>query len=246
MEVWGIDPRTNAARVLVEADYHMKLIGMGLEEGTLGVTSYLEAAKRAAPDTPPEMSVLRWWFTLNYQAVMSTPARDAFECLGTGVKVLSENELLTATGERIHTGESELLNRQFARSFTQHYDTLAAKYPIYAELRNIFDMAIVAGLIQSHDLSGQVDWSSSHLSDVHACPVRLGPLPSEVESVINSIELDRQTLLAGVSGGVAVDTRALVNPDAIRVDDYGLMEAAHGSARFDHRRHPPHDAWWWD
>jgi hypothetical protein len=246
VEVWGIDPRTNAARVLVEADYHMKLIGMGLEQGTFGVISYLEAVKRAAPETPPEMTVLRWWFTLNYQAVSSTPARDAFECLGTGVKVLSENELLTATGERIHTGESELLNRQFARSFTQHYDALAAKYPIYAELRNIFDMAIVAGLIRSHDLSGQVRWSSSHLSDVDACPVRLGPLPREVESVINAIELNRKTLLAGVSGGVAVDTRSLVKSDAIRVDDYGLMEAAHGSARSDHRHDLPRDAWWWD
>ena len=30
IEVYGIDPRCRVAHVLVEADYHMKLIGMGL------------------------------------------------------------------------------------------------------------------------------------------------------------------------------------------------------------------------
>ena len=34
--VYGVDPRSRAARVLVEADYRMKLVGMGLEPGTLG------------------------------------------------------------------------------------------------------------------------------------------------------------------------------------------------------------------
>ncbi len=50
IEVWGIDPRTRTARVLVEADYRMKLVGMGLEDGTLGVVSYLDAVKRAGGD----------------------------------------------------------------------------------------------------------------------------------------------------------------------------------------------------
>ena len=39
--IHGIDPRTRAARVIVEADYRMKLVGMGLEPGVLGVESYL-------------------------------------------------------------------------------------------------------------------------------------------------------------------------------------------------------------
>ena len=37
ISVYGIDPRTRAGRVLIEADYRMKLVGIGLEEGTLGV-----------------------------------------------------------------------------------------------------------------------------------------------------------------------------------------------------------------
>ena len=47
IEVYGLDPRTRAARILVEADYRMKLVGMGLEEGVPGVTSYLNLIKLA-------------------------------------------------------------------------------------------------------------------------------------------------------------------------------------------------------
>ena len=59
------------------------------------------------------------------------------------MKVESENEHLTAEGEQIHTGESDDLNRKFAHDFTAHFDALCRKYPIYAELRNLFDLALV-------------------------------------------------------------------------------------------------------
>ena len=48
IEVEGIDPRTRVGRVLVEADYRMKLVGMGLEEGTPDVPSYLSLVKVGA------------------------------------------------------------------------------------------------------------------------------------------------------------------------------------------------------
>ena len=34
--MYGIDPRTHAGRVLVEADYRMKLVGIGLETPRAG------------------------------------------------------------------------------------------------------------------------------------------------------------------------------------------------------------------
>jgi hypothetical protein len=240
IEVWGIDPRSRTARVLVEADYRMKLIGMGLEEGTLGVESYLASVKRSGEEPPP-MNVLRWWFTLNYDGIRTTPTRTTFCLDGRGVKVLSENELLTETGERIHTGRSDELTSGFARDFTAHFAALAAKYPIYAELRNIFDLALVAGLIRSHDLPQQTGWHMTYLADPTGYRVALGPLPQHVESVVNAITLSRNRFCAGVSGGVSVDTSACVSREAVRIDDYGLMDAAHHSAS-----PPAQDTWWWD
>lgn len=241
ISVFGINPRTHAARVLVEADYRMKLVGMGLEDGTKGVTSYLDSIKIPKGGSPPPMDVLRWWFTLNYAAVNATESGEAFELIGPGAKVLSENEMLTERGERVHTSKSSALNSQFAHSFTKHFDNLSAKYPIYAELRNIFDLAIVAAIVRTQDLNGQLDCDLSHYLDTKRYRPRLGPAPKEVETVMNHRVIDRKHIVVGVSGGVSVDASQLVTT-SLKRDDYGLLKG-------NHRQSTPTrsaDVWWWD
>ena len=243
IEIYGIDPRSRAARLIVEADYRMKLIGMGLEEGTAGVTSYLDAV-RLVNGAPPAMDVLRWWFTLNYDAVKTTEAGDAYAVEGPGVKVLSENELLSEQGERIHTGKSDELNSAFARSFTQHFEQLAAKYPIYAELQNIFDLALVAAIIKSEDLAGRVDWHMMHFGNPEKYQIELGIAPSKVDTVINHRIVDRKHVIAGVSGGVAVDaSRWIKTPDAVQPDSYGLLKVERQNSV---PAQLEADDWWWD
>ncbi len=243
ISVFGIDPRTRAARTLVEADYHMKLIGMGLEDGTPGVTSYLDSIQVAEGDKPPALDVLRWWFTLNFDHVKTTKARDAFQLQGPGVKVLCENEMLTERGERVHTGASDELNQQFANSFTAHFDALATKYPVYAELRNIFSIALVAAVIRSEDMAGRIDWKANHWRHAERCQVELGVAPRQVETVINHRVINRKHIVVGVSGGVAVDANHFVSTRNFKVDNYGLMQASRTSSE---PQLPPRDAWWWD
>ena len=237
--VYGIDPRTRVARVLVEADYRMKRVGMGLEEGVLGVRSVLDSMLR---DPPGSMSVIRWWFTLNYKAIQATPERHAFSFRGPGVKVLSENEFLTRQGKRVHTGKSDLATAKFAESFTRNFPALAKKYPIYAELKNVFDLALVAGLLQAEDLTGQVGWHLTHWGDPDQYEVARGTAPRRVDTIINH-RLVGNRVIAGVSGGVTVDTSRFVRADAIQVDDYGALEAERATSRPGTK---PRDAWWWD
>lgn len=241
--VYGLDPRTRVAQVLVEADYRMKLVGMGLEKGTLGVTSYLDSVKVGKDGKVPPMDVLRWWFTLNYKAVEATKERNAFALQGPGVKVLSENEMVDEQGGRIHTGKSDELNHKFADSFTRQFEALAEKYPIYAELRNIFDLALVAGLIRSEDLGGQVGWHMTHFGDANQFQVALKTAPTQVETVINHRVINGKHVVAGVSGGVTVDTSNLVQRSAIAVDDYGTLKANYAGSQ---PKDLPRDGWWWD
>jgi hypothetical protein len=209
--------------VLIEADYRMKLIGIGLEEGTLGVASYLSSVEIGKDGKPPPMNVLRWWFTLNYDALSATESRDAFELRGPGARVLSENEWLTERGERVHTGASDELTKRFAESFTKHFDKLSAKYPIYAELRNVFDLSLVSAIVQSHDLPGQVGWHMTHFGSDGTYAPELGPAPTEVESVLSHRVIGGKHIVAAVSGGVRVDAHELAGRDAVKTDTYGLM-----------------------
>jgi hypothetical protein len=248
IDVYGIDPRTRAARVLVEADYRMKLVGMGLEDGTLGVKSYLDRVTLGKDGKPKPMNVLRWWFTLNYKSLSTTAGRDAFQLDGQGAKVLSENELITEIGERVHTGTADEHTSEFAHSFTKHFDKLSAKYPVYAELKNIFDLALLTAVIKAEDLPGQVGWHMTHFGtpiseNDFAYEVELGIAPREVETVINHRMIGRKHIVAGVSGGVSVDAKPLVSQDAIQIDQYGLMKAERITGV---PKDLPHGAWWWD
>ena len=239
----GIDPRTRVAEVLLEADYRMKLVGMGLEPGTLGVDSYLSLISAPKGGDPPPMEVLRWWFTLRYDALRANPERNVFELRGQGVQVLSENELLTRLGERVHTGASKPLNDQFASSFTRHFAELAAKYPIYAELQNIFDLALVAALIKTEDLPGRSEWRPGLLLDSAAYQVATGSAPKAVETVINHRVIGGRHIVAGISGGVRVDPWKWVQGSAVKTDTYGDLPAEH--IRSAPKQLAP-DRWWWD
>jgi hypothetical protein len=242
--VYGIDPGSRAARVIVEADYRMKLVGMGLEDGGMNVPSYLSRIRVGPGEAPPPMDVLRWWFTLNYKAIHATPDRSGFEVRGQGVQVLSENEMITARGERVHTGKSDILNREFAHDFTKHFESLAKTYPIYADLQNVFDLALVAAICRAEDLPGRAGWHRTHFGPADKYRVRISRAPKEVETVINHRVINRVHVVAGVSGGVTVRTRPLVEGGAIKFDEFSLIDAMHNEGA--PPQNLPQDAWWWD
>lgn len=239
IEIFGVEPTSHVAGVLVEADYHMKLIGMGLVDGVDGVESYLQSIRLAAGEVPPAMSVLRWWFALNYDSIRTSPDKSAYELVGQGVRVLSESELLAEHGRRVHTGQSDPLNRQFAERFTSHFAELAQKYPVYGELRNIFDLAMAVALIQKEGLLDQADWQPSVLANSERLRLPQRAVPRQVETVINHRIVNRRQIVAGVSGGVMVAPSDML--EHVRSTDDGALshkrEAAAESAS---------DVWWWD
>ncbi len=239
VSIFGLDPATRVARVLVEADVHMKLVGMGLEDGVPGVESYLDSVV-AAGGQASAMSVLRWWFALNYEAIRTSPAGDAYELVGSGVRVLSENEMLAARGRRVHTGQSDPLNRKFADSFTTHFAALADKYPVYGEMRNLFDLAVVVALIYTEDLHDRANWQPTRLVDAERLRLPRWPVLREVDTVANYREVNRRQLVAGVSGGVMID----VNTALAKLRDV----TPSGNVVTVRQKAPPANSgnWWWD
>jgi len=244
IEVHGVDPRTRVAKIIVEADYHMKLVGMGIEPGVEGVEDYIDRIVVPAGQAAPPLDVLRWWFTLNYEGIYATEDRTAFEFRGTGVQVLSENEMLTARGERVHTGKSDALNRAFARDFTKHFDALAERYPIYAELQNIADLALVAAVIEANGMASRVGWHRTHFCNGRAYNVALGVAPKTVETVIRHRMIGGGQIIAGVSGGVIIHTKPYLRQNMFTAVPSSPMRPAHVASA--PKSKMPWNAWWWD
>ncbi len=223
-------------RVIVEADYHMKQIGIGLQPGTDGVPSYLErlAAERSLPT---ELDVLRWWFTLHPQAVECAEAGRVYVFHSQAAQVLSENELLTARGDRIHTGRSQPLNEQFARDFTREFPELAERYPVYADLDNLLRLAIAAALIETERVPDRFGWSVDPWLDAESYVVPTARVPRWTESIINHQNVNARRFVAVVSGGVSFRAEQVRSPHRRAAHDLPIP------ARLVPREAP---RWWWD
>ena len=76
VSVYGVPASSHVARVLVEADYHMKLVGMGLEPSHSDLKSYLHSL--TVDTLPGAMDVLRWWFTVPSDPLEQNEAGNAF------------------------------------------------------------------------------------------------------------------------------------------------------------------------
>ncbi len=249
IEVFGIARDSSTARVLVEADYRMKLVGMGLEPSIPSVPSYFQEAKKT-PDAAQSMDVARWWFTLNYDGIATDESHTIFELLGTGVKVLSETEMLDGQGQRIHTHKSQGPTKLFADNFTKHFDELSEKYPVYNQLRNVFDLAMVCSLIRREGLALEVNWNLTYFGrDASKGQSQYQEQPTNVARVVGSVmnseainfqkgsKKYRKTII-GVSGGIDCPVTRLVDST-----NYAVLKSAPEMASV------PHDdsqRWWWD
>lgn len=238
IEVRGVDPESHVARILVEADYHMKLVGMGLQPSVPGVPSYLDSID--SRNISKSLDVLRWWFTLRPEAVLRNADGDAFAFADQTVRLQSENELITDRGERVHTGESTELNQLFATRFTKHYDRLAARYHVYAQLENLFRLALVATLIQDEVVRSTIDWNPDWL--ISHYNYQVGDVPREVPSIVNHRIIGDRHIVVGVSGGVTVDAFASLGQGMVRTSR--SIESDRDVSK------PPYslqsNRWWWD
>jgi hypothetical protein len=135
------------------------------------------------------------------------------------------------------------LNREFARNFTQHFPELARKYPVYAELANLFDLALSCALLQSENLPEKAGWRITCFGDPQQYKVSAGHAPRSVQSVMNHRELSRTQFVAAVSGGVKFEAAELVKSSALKSDTSGTLVRKHYESSPAAR---PRDVWWWD
>ncbi len=224
----GIDAATHAGRVIVEADYHMKLIGMGLEPSVSGVPDYFQRLHLDEQGNPPRIdSLVRWWFTMSYDAVQTNVDRTIFEISGQGVRLQSESEFMDDQGQRVHTGQSSPAAGGFARDFTTHFDDLVQQYPLYGELRNLFDCALAANLIYREGLNRQIDWRLNYFQGdsgnaafvyqpaIHRTPLVVDSIMGQRVMTHRQGRQTRTHTVSGVSGGVEYDPDRLVRSDSI-------------------------------
>jgi len=238
IEVNGVPLDSRVARVIVEADYRMKLIGVDVLDGGTDIPSYFDLLGATGQTANVPMNALRWWLTMKYDSILHSPDRTVFEIRGSSVLCRSENELITDAGERVHTGQSGATNSQFAQNFTDHYQELARRDPVFADLQNIFDLSLVAALLHQQ----QIEFSAGAFDADGAYETAEFAPPSTVMSVVNHRVYNGKDIVVQAAGGVRADLMSVVTDSEV------VQEVARLANVSSKGRAPqlPEGRWWWD
>lgn len=239
VSITGVSPRTHFAQVLVEADYRMKLIGIGLEPPPVRMATYID---KASPAEGSRNALQRWFFVPNYDCVRVAEDDLAMELVGQGVKLIGEGELVAASGQRSSgTGQSKA-SALFCQAFTANYPQIAARSPVYAQLKNLIDLAIAAAFIQKQDYYGQAGWKMEVLGDERRLAIEVFEAPRSVETACNAVWKGSH-LMTPVGGGVQVEPLRAIDPQSRLPDEKGAVKQAYQSVRLEDL---PANRWWWD
>jgi hypothetical protein len=196
--VAGVPGDSRFARVLVAADYRMKRIGMGLEEsGVPGLPSYLSmipAGGRAA-------TLPRFWLEADYEPLSRDADELAWRIDGRRMKCLTESDVAARDGIRRGAAAKDGVAEKWCGAMTKHYDDLAAKQPVFAELTNCVDLAVVAALIHGRQLADRAGLDLGSLIDPRRLPLPEYEVASSVPTVASGLKKGNTWVLSA-SGGV--------------------------------------------
>jgi hypothetical protein len=237
VSVQGVSPATHFAHVMVEADYRMKLIGIGLEPPPVKLKSWIELASAGAVAAN---ALQRWYFVPDYQRVRIAEDDLAIELVGEGIKLCGADEVVLPNGQRLGADRANQASKTFTETFTRVYPQIAAKSPVYAQLRCLVDLAVAAAYLQEHDGYGKAGWGAETLRDERAYPIETLSAPREAETAINAVWRNNR-LLTPIGGGVTMYPRLALDPPNLLMDEQGEVNTARTAAN-----ELPAGVWYWD
>ena len=236
VRVFGIPADSRMAMILVEADYRMKRMALGVERLPISMKSYADLIR-----SPPRDALQRWWMTPDVDKVQSSKDGLNWRLMGSTVKLQTENYAITngvLSREKQPTSRASQL---FAKAFTVKYPQIAQASPVFADLENMMNLLLVAALVKNQDLTARAEldvgeltkWSALAVGDVERVAPRLAPC------VVN-VFWRGSRLLAPAGGGVTIKPGDYLNGKNVKlVDDQSLENSRTGDMNKNRR-------WWWD
>ncbi len=228
----GVPPTSHFARVMVAADYRMKRIAMQFEPSPVrGLPSFMQMLSvRGSGSMMP-----RWWLAPDYDGVLRDEEGLAWELVGSGVQAMTEESYLSAAGQIEQSGRADPTAQRWADLMTTHYEALSLADPVFGQLRNCMDLAIVGALIVKEDLAGRAQARFTTLLDEDRLGTEEYAAPRQVASQANILRRGR-TWLINYSGGVDIPSWEIAD----RTEQSPALTPLHREARAGGER------WWWD
>lgn len=234
ISVSGVPATSHFACVMVAADYRMKCLAMGLEEAPVaGLPSFLtmiRSSRALAKNALP-----RWWLATNYDSLLRDEEGLAWELQGSGVKAMSEEDMLQGNGQIERGVGTNPLAQRWADTMTEKYDELAVAEPIFGQLRAVMDMAIVSALIVKENLPAKAGYSLPLLLNPTELQVARMHAPQQVATQASVIKR-RGDYIVSASGGVSINSWQVADNTEVDSKLADVRSSALSNS----------DRWWWD
>ena len=233
--ITGVSDTSHYARVMVAADYRMKRIAMQLEDSPIkGLPSFLQMLAKTRMQLTNMMP--RWWLACDYDPLARSDDGLAWELRGRGVKVMTEDDLVTDEGEVTVTGKQNPVAARWADLMTRKYDELARVEPVFGQLRNLMDLSIVAALI---DRERMTESAGCHLPILKGengdFTLEAWNPPKTVATQCSFLKRGREFLITA-SGGVQIDSWYFASKSQPS-KDVGEVKQQNQHVS---------DSWWWN
>lgn len=238
VRVDGVPADSHIGAVLVEADWRMKRISLGLENpGVKGLRSHLAMLGGGGN------SLQRWYFVPFFDELLRSDDGLAYAFKGQRAQLVSQEEMTDATGQRSSASTTRMSTQAFAKQFTQRFPDLANRSPVFAELQNVIDWTLIAALIRRDGLADKAGWAMEVFSDPEQSSYSRGNAPRSVASLVNAKRAGNM-VIGLVGGGVVISPRSLLRSDAWKPESGERLEGQRAAAA-EAKRSAEH-SWWWD
>jgi hypothetical protein len=210
--VTGVPDTSHFARVLVAADYRMKRIAMAFDPSPVhGLPNYLGMVKPGKAMVSP-----RFWLEPKFDALLCDADGLAFEFAGARVKAMTEEDYIASSGTVQHSGKANPAAQRWANIMTEKYPELAVADPIFGQLQNCMELAVVGALIVKNNLPEKAGYDMPTLMNSPAVKAEEFNAPKQVASIASILEKGKNRVVS-VSGGVAINSWAIA--DKVKASD---------------------------
>jgi len=179
VSIKGVPEKSRFGKILVAADYKMKRIGLGHEPSLVrALPSYVSMLSGRPKQINP-----RFWLAPEYSTVSHDSKKLTWELGTVKVKALSEDEYIdTRSGSRQSTGNLDKTAIAWCDKMTTQYNALSKVDPVFAELKNCMELAILVALIQREGLLDAANCKLPAFADETILKMLNYPTPQFVQS----------------------------------------------------------------
>jgi hypothetical protein len=123
---------------------------------------------------------------------------------------MTEEDFLKTTGSRERTGKANPVAQRWADNMTAKYDELAVAEPIFGDLRNCMELAIVGAMVVKENLATKAGFSMPVLMDSNLLKPDAYAAPKQVDSKASLLKKGHNWLISA-SGGVTIQSWMVVD-----------------------------------